>query len=199
MRKQADAHKVCPIPDACLLVMAQRPYNPGIPDEVDQQLAIDLEDKRKRRAARMIKLKQEKKDLEQEGKINEDVGIKVLAEITKVKWEGICEKKRIRRHRQRVRRKEEKALREMETKAMLALGRRSTGSKNDRVLRPSVQLPVPQRRVPRRDDWEEMDLEEELRGLSGCGTGKVIMAESTIKGAGRGLYAIQEIREKGII
>jgi hypothetical protein len=35
----------------------------------------------KRRAARMIKLKQEKKDLEQEGKINEEVGIKVLAEI----------------------------------------------------------------------------------------------------------------------
>jgi hypothetical protein len=26
MRKQADALKVCPIPDACLLVMAQRPY-----------------------------------------------------------------------------------------------------------------------------------------------------------------------------
>jgi hypothetical protein len=25
MRKQADALKVCPIPDACLLVMAQRP------------------------------------------------------------------------------------------------------------------------------------------------------------------------------
>jgi hypothetical protein len=44
-----------------------------------------------------------------------------------------------------------------------------------------------------------MELEEELRGLSGCGTGKVMVAESTIKGAGRGLYAIQEIREKGII
>jgi hypothetical protein len=26
MRKQANALKVCPIPDACLLVMAQRPY-----------------------------------------------------------------------------------------------------------------------------------------------------------------------------
>jgi hypothetical protein len=26
MRKQAYALKVCPIPDACLLVMAQRPY-----------------------------------------------------------------------------------------------------------------------------------------------------------------------------
>jgi hypothetical protein len=26
MRKQTDALKVCPIPDACLLVMAQRPY-----------------------------------------------------------------------------------------------------------------------------------------------------------------------------
>jgi hypothetical protein len=26
MLKQADALEVCPIPDACLLVMAQRPY-----------------------------------------------------------------------------------------------------------------------------------------------------------------------------
>jgi hypothetical protein len=33
MRKQADALKVCPIPDACLLVMAQRPYRLlGSPD-----------------------------------------------------------------------------------------------------------------------------------------------------------------------
>jgi hypothetical protein len=33
MRKQADALKVCPIPDACLLVMAQRPYRLlGLPE-----------------------------------------------------------------------------------------------------------------------------------------------------------------------
>jgi hypothetical protein len=33
MRKQADALKVCPIPDACLLVMAQKPYQLlGLPE-----------------------------------------------------------------------------------------------------------------------------------------------------------------------
>jgi hypothetical protein len=33
MRKQADALKVCPILDACLLVMAQRPYRLlGLPE-----------------------------------------------------------------------------------------------------------------------------------------------------------------------
>jgi hypothetical protein len=33
LRKQADALKVCPIPDACLLVMAQRPYRLlGLPE-----------------------------------------------------------------------------------------------------------------------------------------------------------------------
>jgi hypothetical protein len=33
MRKQADALKVCPIPDACVLVMAQRPYRLlGLPE-----------------------------------------------------------------------------------------------------------------------------------------------------------------------
>jgi hypothetical protein len=33
MRKHADALKVCPIPDACLLVMAQRPYRLlGLPE-----------------------------------------------------------------------------------------------------------------------------------------------------------------------
>jgi hypothetical protein len=33
MRKQADALEVCPIPDACLLVMAQRPYRLlGLPE-----------------------------------------------------------------------------------------------------------------------------------------------------------------------
>jgi hypothetical protein len=33
MWKQADALKVCPIPDACLLVMAQRPYRLlGLPE-----------------------------------------------------------------------------------------------------------------------------------------------------------------------
>lgn len=49
----------------------------GISDEVDRQLAIDLEEKRKRRAARMIQLKKEKMDLERKGKFMDEEGIKV--------------------------------------------------------------------------------------------------------------------------
>jgi hypothetical protein len=64
-----------------------------------------------------------------EGKIDEEVGIKVLAELKRVKWEGESERERLRCHHQRTRRKEEKALREMESRSLLALGRRSAGSK----------------------------------------------------------------------
>jgi hypothetical protein len=82
----------------------------------------------------------------------ERLGIKVLAELKRVKWEGESERERLRCHHQRTRRKEEKALREMESRSLLALGRRSVWSKSERVLRPRVQLPGPQSRVPRRDD-----------------------------------------------
>ena len=81
----------------------------GIPDEMDQQLAIDLEEKRKRRAARLIKLKKEKAELEGTGEAGVEAETKVMAEIKRVQGEARCDKRREQRMHQRIRRKEEKA------------------------------------------------------------------------------------------
>ena len=75
--------------------------------------------------------------------------------------------------------------------------------RSDRTLRekPKQQM-RPAREVPHRDDWKEVELDRDLwalRDKKATGYNRVTVMPSTLRGAGRGLFATKEIREDGII
>lgn len=202
-------------------------WDKGIPDEMMKQVARDMEAKARRRIARIAQTKRDKeeKKLKKDG---EEVETKSMA-IMGCEPEGdltSAQRRRVRRKIERVLRKKDHTVHLDPMTGMLErddievqrcrLRRRAIRvahkrkvklhpdvyGVSDRVLRTRLPKVNPNRNVPRRDDWMEWGVPEDLGPLvkqNVCGTSRVIVGESTIEGANRGLFAKKELREGSIV
>ena len=158
-------------------------WDKGVVTEEDILLAQDMERKRAKRIARAEKRRAEVREAE---------------EVRKQYKEQAQENREIRRAnvvrgwQEGVQMTEEERRRHV-----------SKYGRSDRTLRekPKQQM-RPAREVPHRDDWKEVELDRDLwalRDKKATGYNRVTVMPSTLRGAGRGLFATKEIREDGII
>jgi len=158
-------------------------WDKGVVTEEDILLAQDMERKRAKRIARAEKRRAEVREAE---------------EVRKQYKEPAQENREIRRAnvvrgwQEGVQMTEEERRRHV-----------SKYGRSDRTLRekPKQQM-RPAREVPHRDDWKEVELDRDLwalRDKKATGYNRVTVMPSTLRGAGRGLFATKEIREDGII